>query len=105
MSHPDPDPGPPAKASRDASPHRRSFDELFGLAGEGTVRALGRLLGVLGLGAAVGWGARFLRMPLAFVRAPPIAAASLGLAGFPVVGVRRLRPGAQFVIGSAIGIQ
>src|SRR5712672_2297143 len=83
MSHPDPDPPAAAKASRDASPHRRGFDELFGVAGEGTVRALARLLGVLAL----------------------VATAAIGLAGFPVVGVRRLRPGAQFVIGSAIGIQ
>jgi len=42
---------------------------------------------------------------LPFVLGPLIATASLGLAGWPVVGVRRLRPGAQFVIGSAIGIQ
>ena len=105
MSHPDPDPDPPATASRDASPHRRGFDELFGVAGEGTVRALVRLLGVLALGAGVGWSARFVRMPLPFVLGPLVATAALGLAGFPVVGVRRLRPGAQFVIGSAIGIQ
>jgi len=105
MSHPDPDPPATAKAPRDASPHRRGFDELFGVAGEGTVRALVRLLGVLALGAGVGWSARFVRMPLPFVLGPLIATAALGLAGFPVVGVRRLRPGAQFVIGSAIGIQ
>lgn len=105
MSHPDPDPPATAKASRDASPHRRGFDELFGVAGEGTVRALVRLLGVLALGAGVGWSARFVRMPLPFVLGPLVATAALGLAGFPVVGVRRLRPGAQFVIGSAIGIQ
>src|SRR3977135_3943146 len=101
MSHPDPD--PPAKASRDASPHRRGLDELFGLAGEGTVRALARLLGVLALGAAVGWSARFVRMPLPFVLGPLVATAGLGLAGFPVVGVRRLRPGAAFVLGSGLG--
>ena len=69
------------------------------------MRALARLLGVLALGAAVGWSARFVRMPLPFVLGPLVATAALGLAGFPVVGVRRLRPGAQFVIGSAIGIQ
>jgi len=105
MSHPDPDPPATAKAPRDASPHRRGFDELFGVVGEGTVRALVRLLGVLALGAGVGWSARFVRMPLPFVLGPLVATAALGLAGFPVVGVRRLRPGAQFVIGSAIGIQ
>ena len=105
MSHPDPDPPATAKAPRDASPHRRGFDEVFGVAGEGTVRALVRLLGVLALGAGVGWSARFVRMPLPFVLGPLVATAALGLAGFPVVGVRRLRPGAQFVIGSAIGIQ
>jgi len=105
MSHPDPDPAATRKASRDASPHRRGFDELFGVAGEGTARALLRLVGILALGAAVGWSARLVRMPLPFVLGPLIATASLGLAGWPVVGVRRLRPGAQFVIGSAIGIQ
>src|SRR6266850_8290999 len=105
MSHPDPDPPATAKAPRDASPHRRGFDELFGVAGEGTVRALVRLLGVLALGAGVGWSARFIRMPLPFVLGPLLVTAALGLAGWPVVGVRRLRPGAQFVIGSAIGIQ
>jgi membrane AbrB-like protein len=105
MSHPDPDPAATRKASRDASPQRRGFDELFGVAGEGTARALLRLVGILALGAAVGWSARLVRMPLPFVLGPLIATASLGLAGWPVVGVRRLRPGAQFVIGSAIGIQ
>jgi uncharacterized protein len=105
MSQPDPDPAATRKASRDATPHRRGFDELFGIAGEGTVRALARLIGVLALGAAVGWSAKFVRMPLPFVLGPLVATATLGLAGWPVVGVRRLRPGAQFVIGSAIGIQ
>jgi len=105
MSQPDSDPAATRKASRDASPHRRGFDELFGVAGEGTARALLRLIGILALGAAVGWSARLVRMPLPFVLGPLIATASLGLAGWPVVGVRRLRPGAQFVIGSAIGIQ
>ena len=42
-------------------------------------------------------------MPLPFVLGPLIATAGLGLTGWPVVGARRLRPGAQFVIGSAIG--
>src|SRR4030081_2690636 len=89
MSHPDPDPDPPATASRDASPHRRGFDELFGVAA---------------LGAWGGGGRRFVRMPLPFVLGPLVATAALGLAGFPVVGVRRLRPGAQFVIGSPHGL-
>jgi len=105
MPQPESDPAATRKASRDASPHRRGFDELFGVAGEGTARALLRLIGILALGAAVGWSARLVRMPLPFVLGPLIATASLGLAGWPVVGVRRLRPGAQFVIGSAIGIQ
>jgi len=105
MPQPDSDPAATRKASRDASPHRRGFDELFGVAGEGAARALLRLIGILALGAAVGWSARLVRMPLPFVLGPLIATASLGLAGWPVVGVRRLRPGAQFVIGSAIGIQ
>ena len=83
----------------------RSFDELFGVAGEGAVRTVARLLAVLALGAAVGACARVVRMPLPFVLGPLVATATLGLAGWPVVGVRRLRPGAQFVIGSAIGIQ
>src|ERR1700694_3690192 len=104
MHQPCPYPSTSCMASRDASPHRRGFDELFGIAGEGAVRALMRLIGVLALGAAVGWSARFVRMPLPFVLGPLVATAGLGLAGWPVVGVRRLRPGAQFVIGSAIGI-
>jgi hypothetical protein len=87
-------------------PHRRrSFDELFGVAGEGAGRALARLVAVFALGAAVGLCAQQIRMPLPFVLGPLIATAALGIAGWPVVGVRRLRPGAQFVIGSAIGIQ
>jgi uncharacterized protein len=89
-----------------ALPHRRrSFDELFGVAGEGTPRALARLVAVLALGAAVGLCAQKIRMPLPFVLGSLVATAVLGIAGWPVVGVRRLRPGAQFVIGSAIGIQ
>ncbi len=86
-------------------PHRRHFDELFGVAGEGTARTLARLIGVLALGAAVGACAQQIRMPLAFVLGSLVATACLGIAGLPVVGVRRLRPGAQFVVGSAIGIQ
>ena len=68
-------------------------------------RALARLVAVLALGAAVGACAQQIRMPLPFVLGPLVATAILGIAGWPVVGVRRLRPGAQFVIGSAIGIQ
>jgi uncharacterized protein len=105
MSHPDPDPAATRPPSRDASPHRRGFDELFGIAGEGTARALGRLIVVLALGAAAGVAGRLVRMPLPFVLGPLVVTAGLGLAGWQVVGVRRLRPGAQFVIGSAIGIQ
>src|SRR5882672_16440 len=93
------DTGPPV------SPQRRDFAALFGVPGEGTARALARLIGVFALGAAAGMGARFIRMPLPFVLGPLLVTAALGLAGWPVVGVRRLRPGAQFVIGSATGIQ
>src|SRR3981081_2033534 len=100
MSHPDPDPPATAKASRDASPHRRGFDERCGVAGEGPVRALVRLLGVLALGAAVGWSAGFVRMPLPFVLGPLVATAALGLAGFPVVGARLRAPGAPLLLGS-----
>ena len=98
------DPAAPPEPPR-ALPHRRSFDALFGVAGEGVARTLARLVFVLALGAAVGAGARFIRMPLPFVLGPLIATAGLGIADWPVIGVRRLRPGAQFVIGSAIGIQ
>jgi len=101
------DPAPAATdVPPDPSPHRRrSFDELFGVAGEGTLRAVARLVAVLALGAAVGACAQQIRMPLPFVLGPLVATAILGITGWPVVGVRRLRPGAQFVIGSAIGIQ
>jgi uncharacterized protein len=109
MSAPDPAPHPAPAAVRRAapgiSPGRRRFDELFGVAGEGTARAVARLLTIFALGAAVGAVARAVHMPLPFVLGPLVATAGLGLAGWPVVGVRRLRPGAQFVIGSAIGIQ
>src|SRR5205085_2436262 len=106
MAATDPAPAAPEPVSPGASPHRRgSFDELFGVAGEGTIRALARLVAILALGAAVGACAQQVRMPLPFVLGPLIATALLGIAGWPVVGVRRLRPGAQFVIGSAIGIQ
>jgi hypothetical protein len=100
------DPADTRTVSPAASPHRRrSFDELFGVAGEGIGRALARLVAVLALGAAVGLCAQQVRMPLPFVLGPLVATAVLGIAGWPVIGVRRLRPGAQFVIGSAIGIQ
>ncbi|HUI97613.1 MAG TPA: AbrB family transcriptional regulator [Xanthobacteraceae bacterium] len=98
------DPAAPPEPPR-AFAHRRGFDALFGVAGEGAPRTLARLLVILALGAAVGAGARFIRMPLPFVLGPLIATAGLGIADWPVIGVRRLRPGAQFVIGSAIGIQ
>jgi len=105
MSASDPSPAsirPPVGA---ALPHRRGFDALFGVAGEGSARTLARLAFVLALGGIVGASARAVHMPLPFVLGPLIATASLGLAGWPVVGVRRLRPGAQFVVGSAIGVQ
>jgi membrane AbrB-like protein len=102
---PRPDASPDGTGSRDVSPHPRDFAALFGVPGEGTARALARLIGVFALGAAAGLCAQLIRMPLPFVLGPLLATAGLGLAGWPVVGVRRLRPGAQFVIGSAIGIQ
>jgi membrane AbrB-like protein len=105
MALPEPAPDLAPKPPSVASPRPRRFDDLFGVAGEGTARALARLLAILALGAAVGAGARWVRMPLPFVLGPLVATAGLGLSGWPVVGVRRLRPGAQFVIGSAIGIQ
>ncbi len=106
MASTDPAPAATRTAAAIASPHRpRSFDALFGVAGEGTVRALARLVAVLALGAAVGLCAQRIRMPLPFVLGSLVATAALGIAGWPVIGVRRLRPGAQFVIGSAIGIQ
>src|SRR5215813_494515 len=106
MAATDPAPAATRPMSAGVSPHRRrSFDELFGVAGEGVPRALARLVAVLALGAAVGACAQQIRMPLPFVLGPLVATAILGIAGWPVVGVRRLRPGAQFVIASAIGIQ
>ncbi len=106
MAATDPAPAAPRPATPVAPPRRpRRFDELFGVAGEGRARALARLLAILALGAAVGLCAQRIRMPLPFVLGSLIATATLGIAGWPVVGVRRLRPGAQFVIGSAIGIQ
>src|ERR1700730_15104066 len=104
MAATEPAPAATRTASPAASPHRRrSFDELFGVAGEGAVRALARLLAVLARGAAVGLCAQQIRMPLAFVLGPLVATAVLGISGWPVIGVRRLRPGAQFVIGSRGG--
>jgi membrane AbrB-like protein len=106
MAATDPAPAATEPVSPAAAPHRRrSFDALFGVEGEGVARALARLVAVLALGAAVGACAQQIRMPLPFVLGPLVATAILGIAGWPVVGVRRLRPGAQFVIGSAIGIQ
>jgi membrane AbrB-like protein len=106
MAATDPAPAATRTVTSAASPRRRrSFDELFGVAGEGAGRALARLVAVLALGAAVGLCAQKIRMPLPFVLGPLVATAILGIAGWPVIGVRRLRPGAQFVIGSAIGIQ
>ncbi len=95
----------PATTPHAASPPARDFAALFGVPGEGTARALARLLGVFALGAVAGVAAKFIRMPLPFVLGPLIVTAALGLSGWPVIGVRRLRPGAQFVIGAAIGIQ
>jgi membrane AbrB-like protein len=91
--------------SRDASPHRRGFDDIFGVSGEGTARALARLAGIFALGALAGASARFVRLPLPFVIGPLVATAALGIGGFHVQAVRKVRPGAQFVIGSAIGMQ
>jgi hypothetical protein len=106
MAATDPAPAAPEPVAPAASPHRRRrFDALFGVAGEGAGRAVARLVAVLALGAAVGLCAQQVRMPLPFVLGPLVATAILGIAGWPVIGVRRLRPGAQFVIGSAIGIQ
>lgn len=106
MAATDPAPAATEPVSPVAPPYRRrSFDELFGVAGEGTGWALARLVAVLALGAAVGLCAQQIRMPLPFVLGSLAATAALGIAGWPVIGVRRLRPGAQFVIGAAIGIQ
>jgi membrane AbrB-like protein len=97
---------PTPTTSRSAvRPGRRGFDALFGVAGEGSARTLARLAFVLALGGLFGASAKAAHVPLPFVLGPLIATATLGIAGWPVVGVRRLRPGAQFVIGAAIGVQ
>ena len=57
------------------------------------------------MGFAAGFLARLAHIPLPFVLGPLFATAVVGLAGLPVAGVRRIRPGAQLVIGAAIGIQ
>jgi len=105
MSASDPAPSAPSQVIDAALPHRRGFDALFGVPGEGGARTLARLLFVCALGGIVGAAAKAVHMPLPFVLGPLVSTAGLGLAGWPVVGVRRLRPGAQFVIGLAIGVQ
>src|SRR5215472_3776872 len=105
MSASDPAPATAPQVIRSAAPYRRGFDDLFGVAGEGVARTLARLLFVCALGGLVGAAAKAVHMPLPFVLGPLVSTAGLGLAGWPVVGVRRLRPGAQFVVGSAIGVQ
>ncbi len=105
MSASDPIPTTPTQVIRAAAPHQRGFDALFGVAGEGPARTLARLAFVCALGGLVGAAAKIVHMPLPFVLGPLVSTAALGLAGSPVVGVRRLRPGAQFVVGSAIGVQ
>jgi len=105
MSSSDPAPATASQVIRPPAPHRRDFDALFGVAGEGSARTLARLLFVCALGGLVGAAAKAVHMPLPFVLGPLVSTASLGLSGWPIVGVRRLRPGAQFVIGAAIGVQ
>jgi membrane AbrB-like protein len=66
---------------------------------------LGALVGTYAFGYAGGLLARALHFPLAFVLGPLFATAALSVAGLNVQAVRRIRPAAQFVIGSAIGSQ
>jgi membrane AbrB-like protein len=94
-----------AARTHNALSRRRDFSTLFGVPGEAAARTIGRLVVIFALGAAAGAGGGYVRMPLPFVLGPLVVTAALALAGWPVIGVRRLRPGAQFVIGSAIGIQ
>jgi hypothetical protein len=105
MSASEPAPTASPQVVHDAAPHPRGFDAMFGVAGEGAARTLARLLLVCTLGGGVGAAAKAVHMPLPFVLGPLVSTAALGLSGWPVVGVRRLRPGAQFVVGSAIGVQ
>src|SRR5438874_2022887 len=66
----------PATTPHAASPPARDFAALFGVPGEGTARALARLVGVFALGAVAGVAARFIRMPLPFVLGPLIVMAA-----------------------------
>lgn len=93
----------PSACSRSAlSRTRRAVATVFRPA---TAFWLGGLLATYAIGYGAGFLARAADLPLAFVLGPLFATAMLGIAGLNVQAVRRIRPGAQFVIGSAIGVQ
>lgn len=94
----------------DPSPHRRGWRRALDKAvswrpGAADRLDVARVVGILVAGAAAGFVARFIHLPLPFVLGPLFLTAAIGLAGLPVVAVRNYRPAAQIVVGSAIGIQ
>jgi membrane AbrB-like protein len=95
-------PDPSARPHRPAARLRRGIASLSRVS---TVLWLGALFVTYAIGYAAGLLARAAHLPLAFVLGPLLTTAVLGIASLNVQGVRRIRPAAQFVIGSAIGVQ
>ncbi len=93
----------PTQGKRSA--RRLTLGDLRCLPRSATAIRLGTLIVTYVLGFAAGALARYIHFPLPYVLGPLFVTAGLGFAGLPVQAVRRVRPAAQFVIGSAIGIQ
>jgi membrane AbrB-like protein len=103
MSDPQPpenEKSPPAKPAP-----RRRIGDLIRLPRTATAIWLGTIVATYAIGFASGWLGSLAHMPLPYVLGPLAATACLGFAGLQVQAVRRIRPAAQFAIGSAIGIQ
>lgn len=63
-----------------------------------------RLLFGYAAAALAGYGASQLRLPLAWVLGPLVAAAAIGIAGMPLPAPVMARRGGQLIIGSTVGL-
>lgn len=86
-------------------PPRHHIRDILRLPCTATAILIGTLAAAYALAFLAGYGFRLARFPLPWVLGPLAVTACFGFAGLPVQAVRRVRQPAQFVIGSAIGIQ
>ncbi len=101
----DPDPATSAAVRASGGGRRRAWRDFSWRPRRAIVLSFSALAVTYAAGYAAGFAGRALGLPLPYVLGPLFVTIGLSTLGLPVYAVRRVRPAAQFVIGSAIGVQ